>query len=381
MADLEQIDFNELLSLARDKSVDGRTRLVQIVGDLFFDTDTVLKDAERSIMTDILRQLIHDVEMRVRQVLAERMAAENDAPHELIAALANDQIEVAHPILTQSTVLQDIELIEIIQHRTLGHQLAIAMRETVSEAVSDALIETGNVDVIKTLLENDNADISGKAMEYLVEQSEKIDDIQVPLVNRGDLGPDLAKRMYWWVSAALRKHIVEHYRIDEADLDDKIQDAIHDILVGEGEIDNTPARKSEELAEKLKHAEAINADLLIKTLRQGEVILFEDLLSQLSGLRTNLIRRLIFEPGGEGLAIVCKASKIDKPDFASIFLLSRSARPGDKVVDPNELSRVLGFFDRIEPETAQKVVKRWHLDPNFLFALKQVQENKRAAAE
>jgi len=27
------------------------------------------------------------------------------------------------------------------------------------------------------------------------------------------------------------------------------------------------------------------------------------------------------------------------------------------------------------------VVKRWHLDPNFLFALKQVQENRRAAAE
>ena len=162
MADQTQIDFNELLSLARDKSVDGRTRLVQIVGDLFFDTDTVLKDAERTIMTDILRQLIHDVEMRVRQVLAERMAAETGAPHELIAALANDQIEVAHPILTQSTVLQDIELIEIIQHRTMGHQLAIAMRETVSEAVSDALIETGNVDVIKTLLENESADISGK---------------------------------------------------------------------------------------------------------------------------------------------------------------------------------------------------------------------------
>lgn len=381
MADQGQIDFNELLSLARDKSVDGRTRLVQIVGDLFFDTDTVLKDAERTIMTDILRQLIHDVEMRVRQVLAERMAAESDAPHELIAALANDQIEVAHPILTQSTVLQDIELIEIIQHRTMGHQLAIAMRETVSEAVSDALIETGNVDVIKTLLENESADISGKAMEYLVEQSEKIDDIQVPLVNRGDLGPDLAKRMYWWVSAALRKHIVEHYRIDEAELDDKIQDAIHDILGGEGEIDNTPLRKSEELAEKLKIAEAIDSQLLIQTLRQGEVVLFEDLLSQLSGLRTNLIRRLIFEPGGEGLAIVCKASNIDKPDFASIFLLSRSARPGDKTVDPNELSRVLSFFDRIEPETAQKVVKRWHLDPNFLFALKQVQENKRAAAE
>ncbi len=385
MTEPEHINFNDLIGLARDKSVEGRTRLVQIVGDLFFDTDTVLRDAERNIMSDILRQLIHDVEMKVRQQLAERMASEINAPRDLISALANDQIEVAHPILTQSTILQDIELIEIVEHRTFGHQLAIAMRESVSEAVSEALIGTGNVDVIKTLLENENADISGKAMEYLVEQSEKIDDIQVPLINRGDLGPDLAKRMYWWVSAALRKHIVEHYRIDEAELDDKIQDTIHDILGGDGSgpgiIDSTPLRKSQELAEKLQKAQAITPQLLIQTLRQGEVILFEDLLSQRTGLRTNLIRRFVFEPGGEGLAIACRAVDISKADFASIFLLSRSARPGDKVVDPNEVSRVLNFFDRIKTDTALKVVKRWQFDPNFLFAMKQVNTEQRRAAE
>lgn len=379
MSEAEQIDFNDLIALARDKSVEGRTRLVQIVGDLFFDTDNVLRDGERSIMTDILRQLIHDVEMRVRQALAERMAIAANAPKDLISVLANDEIEVAHPILTQSTVLQDIELIEIIEHRTLGHQLAIAMRVFLSEAVSEALIDTGNVDVIKTLLENDNAEISGSAMEYLVEQSQSIDEIQVPLVHRTDLSPDLAKRMYWWVSAALRKHIIEHYQIDAADLDDKLQDAIHDILE-DGAHDETPLRKSEELARKLRGADAITPALLIQTLRQGEVVLFEDMLSQMTGLRTNLVRRFVFEPGGEGLAISCKSAEIEKPDFASIFLLSRSARPGDKVVDPNELSRVLGFYDKIKVETAMKVVKRWQLDPDFLFAMKQVKNDGRPAS-
>lgn len=378
MSEAEQIEFNDLIALARDKSVEGRTRLVQIVGDLFFDTDNVLRDSERSIMTDILRQVIHDVEMRVRQALAERMAVATNAPKDLISVLANDEIEVAHPILTQSTVLQDIELIEIIEHRTLAHQLAIAMRVFLSETVSDALIDTGNVDVIKTLLENDNAEISGTAMEYLVEQSQSIDEIQVPLVHRGDLSPDLAKRMYWWVSAALRKHIIEHYRIDAADLDEKIQDAIEDIL-GAGQSDDKPVRKSEELAQKLLRADAITPALLIQTLRQGEVVLFEDMLSQLTGLRTNLIRRFVFEPGGEGLAISCKSAEIEKPDFASIFLLSRSARPGDKVVDPTELSRVLGFYDKIKVETAMKVVKRWQLDPDFLFAMKQVKNDRRPA--
>ena len=36
--------------------------------------------------------------------------------------------------------------------------------------------------------------------------------------------------MYWWVSAALRQHIVEHFKVDAADLDEKIESTIQDIL-------------------------------------------------------------------------------------------------------------------------------------------------------
>jgi hypothetical protein len=31
------------------------------------------------------------------------------------------------------------------------------------------------------------------------------------------------------------------------------------------------------------------------------------------------------------------------------------------------------FFDRIQRPTAQKVVARWKLDPDYLFAIKQVE--------
>jgi hypothetical protein len=87
----------------------------------------------------------------------------------------------------------------------------------------------------------------------------------------------------------------------------------------------------------------------------------------------------VFEPGGEGLAIACRAVDISKVDFASIFLLSRSARPGDKIVDPSELTRVLDLYDRIKLDTAHKVVEHWRLDPDYLFALKQLNTQQRQA--
>ena len=395
MANPTEAEIQELLDLARDKSVSGRTRLVQVVGDLFFDENGATSERERALMTQILQQLIHDVEQSVRKALADRLANEKDAPHELVGILANDEIDVAHKILRNSLVLQDLELIEIIQHRTFEHQLTIAMRNNVSEAVSEALVETGNPKVIQTLIENDTAAISNNTLELLVNESKTRELYQKPLLHRPDFSPHLAKRMYWWVSAALRKHIVEEYKIDPTELDQKIESTIKDLL-GEpvtkergpepdSEAQIIDAHQTSNLARKLHETNAITPQLLLQTLRKGEVRMFEGMFAQVTGLRANLVRRLVYEPGGEGLAIACRAMEMTKPDFGSLFLLSRAARPGDKVVDPTEVARVMKFFDRVKTNTAKKVVERWKLDPDYLFAIQQVEggnaKKKAAAAE
>ncbi len=376
MASKDDAQMQELLDLARDKSVDGRTRLVQIVGDLFFEDSDVLSERERTLMTEILRKLIFDVEMSVRKALAERLAVQPNAPLELVTTLANDEFGVAHAILMKSEVLQDIELIEVVQHRTQEHQLAIAMRRSVSEAVSDALVETGNTKVITTLVENTSANISDTTMEHLVDKSKTIEALQEPLLDRPDISPHLAKRMYWWVSAALRKHIVTNFKIDPSELDEKIESTIKD-LIGEtsdevGEVDTRSIRHAQKLSKKLGTSNSITPQLMLQTLRKGEIRLFESMFAQLTGLRSNLIRRFIFEPGGEGMAIACKSVGMAKPDFGSIFLLSRSARPGDQSVDPDEVNKAMKFYDRLNFDTAIKVVGRWKLDPDYLYAIKQV---------
>ncbi|HLI10429.1 MAG TPA: DUF2336 domain-containing protein [Alphaproteobacteria bacterium] len=359
----------QLLSLARDKTVAARTRLAETVSDLFFDQAKVLSDRERTLMIDILRQLIHDAEMSVRRTLAERLADKSSAPRELIVELANDQIEVAYPILVKSDALHDAELIEIVRHRTLEHQLAITLRRSLSEPVSDALVETNNPAVVTSLLENPNAQISRMTLEYLVEESKRIDSYQNPLLRRNDLPPALAKRMYYWVSAALRKHILDKFAIDPTELDDSLESSIRSIL---GD-DTSASRPTAELAEALIKSHAATPQFLVKVLREGEIPLFEALLSRLTGLRDVLLRRFMFEPGGEALAIACRAIGIEKAVFATIFLLSRKARPGDQIVDPNEVSQVLDFYDRLDIPAAKNLLRRWQRDPDFLDAIRRLE--------
>src|SRR6266851_3317910 len=198
MANISEAESKILFELARDKTSQGRKVLLATVRDLFLVRGDALTDRERFLMNDILRNLIKEVEETVRRALADQLAQRQDAPRDVVLSLANDKIEVAYPILLQSQVLQDLELIEIIHHRTLEYQLAIAMRETVSETVSEALVATGGTDVIKALLENDGAQISQSTLEYLVEESQRVDTYHNPLLSRPELGSDLAQRMYWW---------------------------------------------------------------------------------------------------------------------------------------------------------------------------------------
>lgn len=370
---MDDKDLSDLLALARDKSVTGRKTLMDAVSDLFCDNQTVLSDRERALMTDILHQLVHDVEMSVRRSLAERLATLPTAPRELIVELANDQIEVAHAILMGSKVLHDADLVEIIHQRTLEHQLAIAMRKNINEMVTDALVEVGNEDVIKVMLENPSARISRATMEYLVEQSKRVDTYQNPLLKRPDLEPELAKRMYLWVSAALRTHIVAKFNIDTATLDETLEGAIDD-AIAKHQANHERPTKPNELANRIIEEGKGTPRMLVQLMRQGEVPLFEALFAKMSGIRVRLLRRLLFEPGGEALAIVCRAIGIDKPDFATIFMLSRKAHASDRVTNPRELSKVLEFFDRLKPDTAQKVLNRWQRSSEYLNALRLLED-------
>ena len=367
-------ELHELLKLALDKSVEGRQRLTASLGDLFEDRSTVLTERERALMSDILRKLLHECEMAVRRDLAERLSKQDDPPHDLIVVLANDQIEVAQPVLMNCDVLRDMELIGIIRRRTHQHHLAIAMRRAVSETVSDALVETGNENVIKTLLENQDARISEATMAYLAEESRSVDSYQEPLIKRQDLPVDLAKRMYLWVSAALRDHILENFAVDPTELDKKLEGLADSIVTDPAQHAAGPEAKrpAELLARHLIEENEINWNMMVQVLRQGEISLFEALFGEMSGLRPERVQKVLYESGGEGLAIACRALDMPKSTFATTFLLSRRGETGKRVTDPRVLSRALVMFDKINPKTAQSVLESWRRNEDYQDAIERV---------
>ncbi len=360
-----------LLELALDKSVEGRESLAQRIGELFTAREESLTEQETAILADILGKLVSDIEMSVRQSLAERLADSPLAPHDLVVTLANDQIEVARPILIKSEVLRDRELIAIIRHRGHQHQLAIAMRTSIDEIVSDALVETGETDVIKLLLENHNAKISEATLSYLTEQSKRVDSFHEPLVNRQDLTSHLAERLYWWVSAALREQILKSFDIQPSLLDDSLEETVLSMVDQDkkAEENDTPTVA---LAKQLVENREVTPEFLISVLRRGEIPLFEALFSEVSRFKPPGLQQVLYHQGGEGLAILCRSLGYPKQAFATIFLLSRRGRPGSETTDPRELSRAVQIFDKVSRENANLVANTWRRNPDYRAAIEKI---------
>lgn len=369
----KKMDFDAdfLLGLARQKSSESRSRLTAIILDLFDSHDAELTDRQREMMFGILQSVINDIEISIREAVADRLAMRDDVPRDIVARLVNDTINVAYPVLTKSGLLRDIDLIEVIKLRSEEHMLAITMRQHVSESVSDAIVETGREPVIVSLLKNANAKISANTMEYLVEQSRRVDSFQEPILNRADLQPKLAQRMFLWVSAALRDHIVQHFDLDRATVDELLEQ------VASEEISAAHAapkvNKAAKLAEALKEEGLVNVDMLLAALAEGEVPLFVALFSKVTKLREFLVQRLVFEPGGEGLAIACKAIGLADDDFLRLFEYCHLAKAGTRQEVADRVPALQSFYGQMPRRAAMDVLKLWHRGSDYLSAVRELE--------
>ena len=162
----ENLSSAGLIKLAQESTRGSKEALMENITDLFLSSDGRLNEHERVLMNDIMVKLLKNVEKKIRKGLSEKLAESDEISIELVTMLANDHIEVARPVLEKSALLKDEDLIETIRNRTDAHRLSIAIREHVSENVSDELIEHGSEDVIETLIKNSNAELSKASMDY-----------------------------------------------------------------------------------------------------------------------------------------------------------------------------------------------------------------------
>jgi len=124
------VEAADLLLLAKSRHPTDRERLLVAIIDLCdrADIDEVARPQVRDLIGSVFLSIVTEAERDIRRRLAEKIAPAPWVPAALINVLALDEIEIAAPIIADSPVLQDHDLIRLLVEATLDHQIAVARR-------------------------------------------------------------------------------------------------------------------------------------------------------------------------------------------------------------------------------------------------------------
>ncbi len=360
-----------LLALFRHRAAERRSRLAILARNLFDGDGGVITDYERMLMSGLVHRLVDRIEDRLRRELAARLETRAVLPSAVTRAIAEAETGGAFPILAASGLLRNLDLVETVRHRARAHQLALALRRRRAECDLDRTDD----DLMANLLRNAEPAISRRVMEYLAAESQRVDTFQNPVLAPEDLESAVRERLYWAVAAAVRRLVLAGFAIaDRLVIDDATEEVTAEALtaIAEKAGTQTPA---EGLVDALARRRQITETTMIRLLGEGEVALFEAAFTRATGLAPRLVRRLLYEPDGEGLAIACKAAGLTRDAFVAVYRLLLLAHPSPGHGARAAAGRLGRFFERVPDRAAAGVVRQWRRDPRFQFALSRLGEN------
>ncbi len=347
-------DSHKLYGLAKDKKPIARAELTTAISELL---EMNLSHREGELIADVLIALLRQAEKDLRMALSERLSIFDNVPLRLILQLANDDIEVAEPVLSRSAVLGDLDLIYIVKSHGPEYWQAIARRHTLSDQVMDILIDTKDFETASVLVQNMNLTLTTHCISVLSELAQGSEEISVPLLQRDVVPAEVAQKLYEYVSQEMKSYIVENYDVDRSLIVGVIDEVVLDFQAeaqDAGEF--VPGDEALKTVKRYSEKGLLTSKLMLGALKRGQIKEFIAMFSCFIKLDIETVIEILKQPSGQGLAVVCKAREIVKPDFISIYLLTNRMRNEGRMVDMSDMTRAIQYFESVKPDVARGIM-------------------------
>ncbi|MGB4106932.1 MAG: DUF2336 domain-containing protein [Alphaproteobacteria bacterium] len=347
-------DSHKLYGLAKDKKPLARAELMSVVSDLL---GMDLSPRESELIADVLIALMRQAETDLRKALAERLSMLGKAPLRLILQLSHDEIEIAAPVLRNSNVLGELDLIYIIKSKSAEYWREIAARKKLSDHVMNILADTRDFTTAMTLAENTYISLTEHTLGVLSELAQNSEDIAMPLLRRDDIGSEIASKLYQFVGYELKRYIADNYEIESGKITDVIDEIVLEFVDVAEEDQFGPTPSTVKAVERYHEKGILTVKMMLATLKRGQMQTFIAMYSKFSGLPVDTVISILRQSSGQGLAVACRAKAIAKQDFISMYLLSNRIRNSGKMVDLKDITRAIAYFDRIQSDVAKGILE------------------------
>jgi len=237
--------------------------------------------------------LLDDPSSLVRRALSDVFASAQKAPPAVVQALACDQPDVAVPVLAQSPLLLDADLVDWVATGRPEIQAAIASRPLLPRAVAAAVAEVGSAEACLILLENPDIDIAPFSIDRMVERFGHLAPIRENLLARDDLPATTRQALLAKLSQTLAGFVVSRRWLAKDDALRAANEACERATVALAA--QAPTPEIGMLVQHLRETGQLTAGMILRALLSGNVLLFEEALAELSSTPSERVRRYVHD--------------------------------------------------------------------------------------
>ena len=175
--------------------------------------------------------------------------------------------------------------------------------------------------------------------------------------------PAHAYVLFWWAAPVERRLVLTRFAVSREVLQDAAGDVFR-LAADEGWQDPL-VRKALQFIERRNRAAVdkspyANLEAAVMAAQDGLTRPVAEEISYLSGLKPMTGAKIFTDPGGEPLAILCKATGLPRAALVALWRgLKRAETDRDGAPDP-KLARVLETFDLMAVDRAQTVLRYWN---------------------
>lgn len=345
----------------------GRARLALLkrLADVVCLPNSRVNGFERAMTGDLLVEMLREAAVPDRARVARRLANLVDVPNPLLRLILRDDIEVARPLLEDSAAVTDSDLIGCIHDASQEHRRVIATRRHISEVVCEALIDAAEPPVIEILLQNEGARLSQAGIEHVVAASRFHPPYISMLLRRAELKPSHAYVLFWWAEPDARRTILSRFAVSREVLQDASSD-VFPLAAAEGWQDPL-VRKALQFVERRQRNRAAlekspydSLEDAIASAQGGMTRQLASEIAYLSGLKPMTGAKILTDPTGEPLAILCKATGLPRTAVRALWRSLKRPEADSQGQTTPALERTLIIYDMMAVDRAQTVLRYWN---------------------
>ncbi|ESQ77872.1 DUF2336 domain-containing protein [Asticcacaulis sp. YBE204] len=343
----------------------ARQTLLKRLSDVVCLPETRVNAFERAVTADLLVEMLREAQKGERLKVSRRLSRLNEVPHSLVRLLITDEPEIARCLIEDCDSLADTDLLYCVRNGTPLHHRLLAQRKAIGPVICEAIADTGDLEAVEYLLKNRQSTLSQAAIEAAVAMSQNALHLVPLIIKRLELRPSSAYVMFWWSDSDVRRTILSRFAVNR----EVMQDAAADVFAmaaKEGWNDALSRKALQFIERRQRNREAIKKSpyesletALKEAATRGMTRHTAEEISYMSGLKPSTGAKILRDRGGEGLAVLCKATGLKKADLRNLWKALR--RPAEKDGDTHpDLARVLLAYDMLAVDRAQTVLRYWN---------------------